>query len=236
MWLDPSGGLKYHWTAYRRRQGPWAPHLRAVRSLLTDWQPRVGSRLVLVGPSAGYSLPPEFLTGFRRIRVLEPDRLARRLLAHRFPAVSFEFVNRPRDLLLTIDAQDAVLFCNVLGQLSLSPAMEIPDARAEFQQFAERVALLCPWASFHDRLSVDEESVARAGDWAALNPHAQKHAVQRIDADTLAAHFLPNVTQAYEHDAEEWFPALLKGQTFRYWMWNLRPDQHHVVEGTFFRR
>ncbi len=233
MFMDPSGGLKYHWTAYRRRNGPWAPHQRAVRQLLTDWGPRGCARLVLIGPSAGYSLPAEFFTQFRLIRVLEPDRMARILLTRRFPRVRFEFIDRPRDLMNRLDGQDAVLFCNMLGQLSLSPAMELPDVRAEFKQLAARVELLCTWASFHDRLSADFESVASPSEWLKLDPHAQKHSVSRLDVDTLATHFLQPMKVAYEHDAEEWFPALLKGHSFRYWLWGLRADQHHVIEATY---
>jgi hypothetical protein len=75
--LHPSGGLVYHWRAWRWRRTPWAPFHDQVRRWLTDWRPEAG-QLVLVGPSGGYALSSQFLERFRKITVLEPDDLARR--------------------------------------------------------------------------------------------------------------------------------------------------------------
>jgi hypothetical protein len=231
--FDPSGGLRYHWTALRRRNDAWLPHRRSVRTFLSEWAPRA-SKLILVGPSAGYSLPSEFLAPFQQVLVIEPDPLARRLLTQRFE-IGFQWVRSPKELTLQLDRSYAVLFCNMLGQLSLSPAMENPESRGQFHRLAERVQLLCPWASFHDRLSIDGDSVSDLADLRSLDSNLELKSAQRLDADTLALRFLPGARVAYEHDAEEWFPALKEGQNFKYWLWNLRPDQHHVIEATFSR-
>jgi hypothetical protein len=100
-------------------------------------------------------------------------------------------------------------------------------------RFLERVELLCPWASFHDRLSIDHESVSATDVLKRLTRPLEIRAASRLSAEALAARFFKDVSVAYEHDADEWFPAVASGQSYRYWMWNLRPDQHHVIEATF---
>lgn len=153
--LDASGGLAYHWRAWRGRHR-WAPFATTVADWLRAWQPS-GGDLVVVGSSAGYTLDPAFLARFPRITVLEPDPLARYLLRRRFPEVAFSFpdldcLSLPEGpARLAADfPQAAILFANVLGQVR--DAAALPDLAAALgNALASRA-----WASYHDLLSAPE--------------------------------------------------------------------------------
>lgn len=151
--LAPSGGLVYHLRALRRRHGLWAPFQRVVASWLAGWQP--GRReLVIVGPSAGYALPAGFLRRFERVTALEPDPLARGLLARRPDAARLGFsaprlpgTPAPTGLarLAAAHPGQRSLFSNVLGQLA-APA-------EDWRRLIARHLSGHAWASYHDVIS-----------------------------------------------------------------------------------
>lgn len=149
---DPSGGLAYHWLAWRRRAA-WQPFHGWIRARLDAWRPD-SETLVLVGPSGGYALERSFLSRWRRITVLEPDPLARGLLRRRFAQLPIRFLSLDALALphgpaaLAAQFPDAaLLFCNVLGQIG--DADEVAQRGA-----ALRCALAAhAWASWHDVLS-----------------------------------------------------------------------------------
>jgi hypothetical protein len=166
--VNPAGGLRYHGRALRHRARLWSRFARALACWLEEWEPQAPS-LLLVGPSAGYCLPGAWLGRFAAIDVLEPDPLARLLLARRFPSLRGRLrfhagdylapgadgfsVERPGALAAAF-REHAILFCNVLGQLLVL----YPEA-VESPSFARWKAALAgavagrEWASFHDRLS-----------------------------------------------------------------------------------
>jgi hypothetical protein len=170
--LDASGGLGYHLRALGGRRR-WAPFIGEVAGWLQAWQPP-RDELVVVGPSAGYTLDAAFLARFRRITALEPDPLARYLLGRRFPAFAFD------DLDCLMDAEgparlaarfprSAILFANVLGQVRDAAAMPALAAALRAALAEHR------WASYHDLLSAPQRpraalppTLAAAGDAAAL--------------------------------------------------------------------
>lgn len=148
--LDPSGGLVYHLRALRHRRR-WAAFHATVAGWLNGWQP-ASRHLVIVGPSAGYALPPGFLARFDSVVALEPDPLARWLLRRRPDAARVRF-----DTLDCLSAADslghlaarfpdaAVLFSNVLGQI---------DAHLDdWSALITRHLAGQPWASYHDVMS-----------------------------------------------------------------------------------
>src|SRR3954467_11195913 len=130
-WLNPAGGLRYHARAWTSR-GRWERFRTELESWLEGFEPR-SSRAILVGPSAGYTFPDAFLRRFSSITVLEPDPIARFLLARRLHRLGIsDFVLEPRDQLLSpllnggrgliesldADPECALVFGNVLGQTS----------------------------------------------------------------------------------------------------------------------
>lgn len=155
-WTDASGGLGYHWRAWRLGDRLWAPFLLQVGAWLDAWQPP-SRELVLVGPSAGYALTSRFLARFSSITVLEPDRLARALLRRRFPDVPLRFawldVFSLPDGPAALAEQwpnAAVLFCNVIGQ-------RLDADTAPPWRLAQHTALARHhWASWHDVFSAPQ--------------------------------------------------------------------------------
>lgn len=150
-WLSPSGGLVYHLRALRYRRG-WQPYTAQLAGWLKAWSPPCRA-LVLIGPSAGWTLPAAFLARFAPVHVLEPDPLARRLLGRRFPDAAFEFgrldclADRDGPLRLARKHPDAaLLFANVLGQQVGAAVLAEPAG-------LRRALAAHHWASCHDVLS-----------------------------------------------------------------------------------
>jgi hypothetical protein len=150
--FDASGGLIYHLRALVHRKGRWAPFHHTVADWLTAWQPQ-GRELLLVGPSAGYSLPAEWLARFERITALEPDPLARLLLGRRVAAGKLRFARLDclagetglKDLAAAYPFA-AILFCNVLGQIAAPKGRRWDELLAEHLRGHQ-------WASYHDAVS-----------------------------------------------------------------------------------
>lgn len=92
--LSPSGGLTYHLRALRWRRRLWTPFRAQVAAWLAAWQPPC-SELLLLGPSAGYTLDPAFLSRFAAIHAVEPDPLAHWLLRRRFPGLAARGLGQP---------------------------------------------------------------------------------------------------------------------------------------------
>lgn len=149
--LDPSGGLVYHLRALRQRHGRWAAFHAAVAAWLDAWQV-TEKALVIIGPNAGYALPDGFLARFDRIVALEPDPIARHLLARRRDAAALRFDRldclRTRDgleLLAKRFPDAAFLFSNVLGQLAAPTE--------DWSTLLQRHLAGRNWASYHDVVS-----------------------------------------------------------------------------------
>jgi hypothetical protein len=230
--LTPAGGLVYHLRAARYAE-LWAPFRDELRRFLLESVPNHG-QLLLVGPSAGHCLPHDWLARFERLTLLEPDPLACHVLAARVRGPRIELEGR--DLLLApllsgkpaLDAVlarrpgAAVLFCNVLGQLHFGLSDE---EQARFQeQFRVRIVPLLsgrPWASFHDRWSLDHDATA---------PRAPLSFKASPSDDELGRRYFgaegPNVT-VFDHGTSELFPAALPR---RYLSWQLTPSALHLVE------
>ena len=219
--FSASGGLVYHLRAWRGRRGLWAPFHAEVRRWLADWQPGVG-HLVLIGPSGGYALARPFLARFQRVTVLEPDVLARRILAVRFAGQRFDWrdglgLATPGGLArLAADHADAAfLFCNLLGQQPEGAAAGF-SRRAWLEQLEPALAGRA-WASWHDLASTD-----RAPDRPA--PLALDRAE---DLDRLLNRFWQGGELAIvDHDCAGLAPTLPR----QYALWTLRPGRHHLVE------
>jgi len=215
--LGDSGGLRYHLRALRHRPA-WAPFHAAVAGWLRGWQVAAGGGdLVLVGPSAGYALPPGWLGGFRRVLVLEPDPLARFLLRRRPDAGALSF--SPLDALGGADGLaalaaaapgSAVLFCNVLGQVPAPAGQVWPVLLA--QALADR-----HWASFHDVFSTE-----RPPD----DPSPLGFDRPPPLAELLGRVWTGGVLEGFAHDTYG-----IGGEApHAYACWSLAPRNHHLVE------
>lgn len=232
--FTPSGGLAYHARAVRYRARLWAPYRAALAEWLETRLP-LGEELILVGPSAGHCLPLQQLARFRRIFVLEPDPVARWLLASRLGGAPIH-VER-RDLLLNplltgsvgLDAvldrhpRASLLFCNLLGQL-LCDLSDDDEARfkAAFQ------ARILPrldgrsWASIHDRWSLDRDA-------AEPTPLQLSFPKYPSDHELGVAYFGPSgaPVTALDHAVSGLFP---EAWPRCYFSWQITPRALHVIE------
>jgi hypothetical protein len=169
---NPAGGLFYQWRAFRFRKKLWGPFRHQVAEWLNSWA-RDREMLVLVGPSAGYTLPRELLLRFRRIVVVEPDAAAFMIFQARFlvPAVwepgdYFGLEKTPAqpeklNELFERYPSAAILFCNVLGQLPVllrdgGRASEVEPYMLGLSKVFRAASRSWPnlrLASYHDRFS-----------------------------------------------------------------------------------
>ena len=219
--LHPSGGLVYHGRAWRWRRRLWAPFHDQVRRWLTDWRPQE-QHLVLLGPSGGYALSSQFLARFSRLTVLEPDPLARYVLARRFPEHRFvhreggRFARPGGFAWLAATFPDAAfLFCNLLGQTPAG-AVAAFDKGAWLAELAPALAGRA-WASWHDLAST-----ARPPDVhgpLALPAAAPLEAV-------LARYWRGGELEIHDHGCA----GLSPDQPRQYVIWRLTPGRYHLVE------
>lgn len=218
-----SGGFFYHLRALRFKSRYWGSHLEGTARFLAKWNPRSKS-ILLVGPSAGYSLPKGWLSRFETILAYEPDPIARFMferrhgvrphwIPKRFPFQSAEPLGE------LPEPVGAVLFCNILGQIVIpNPGRFGPILRAALEGRE--------WASYHDALSgcriefdLEEVRPERASlhemkGWVYVPERGRTHV-------EVNAHTAPEVFR----DG--------KGLRFSYWQWRIIPDYTHLIEGVY---
>lgn len=232
--MNRAGGPFYHLRALHAARSRWRPFRDALGAFLDEAFGRATS-IVLVGPSAAYCLPDHLLARFTSVVALEPDALARWMLARRLRGLgvsSLELVTedllvaplvdgRPGlDSLLDASPRRAVLFCNVLGQVRFL----LPEA--DFQKWqsgwTHKIAPRLegrPWASFHDRVS------AAVPPTSAI-PYRSTHRLSDRELGSLYSNRRGRV-ELYDHLTEGLFPASVPHVYFH---WELEPGAHHLVE------
>lgn len=216
--LHPSGGLVWHWRAWRQRRR-WDEFRATLARWLADWQP-CRPHLLLVGPSAGHTLPMALLARFASITALEPDPLARWLLRRRAGGVRIRF----ETALDLADARafarlahrypgHAMLFCNVLGQLA--PATE--DAAARWCGALRDALAGHAWASWHDLVSTATPP-RRTAPVLVAGPEPPE--------TTLARFWNGGTLPLVDHGTESLAPDLSRGHV----IWPITAGYWHLVE------
>ena len=172
------GILNYHLRAFRHRS-MWTPFRDVVASVLRP-EFFVDRRVCLVGPSLGYVLPLQALTGAKSFVILDRDRIVTQLLPRKLRS---QFEQRRADvvsdvrtvrthlhttggleLLAKLKGSDTIfVFCNVLGQLKYSWLEGMTGSETDFAErfsygkrwFGSLRNLLdgVHWVSLHDRIS-----------------------------------------------------------------------------------
>jgi hypothetical protein len=154
-----TGGWQWHWRAWRS-QKRWAPAAAQISDwLLAQAMPR--QQLVLIGPSAGWMLPTEWLTQFKEVHAWDIDPLAAPLFRWRHgQALKREGTRlylHTGDGLAHLDEWTRTLptaffwFDNVLGQLRFTDPS--PDAVEQRLKNLQRQLETVAWGSVHDRMS-----------------------------------------------------------------------------------
>ncbi len=242
---NAAGGWPYHLVALRHRRSLWTPYRLAVAQLLRAWAPPE-PELVLIGPSAGWNLDPEFLSRFKVVHAIEPDPLARWLLRKRFPQV--HWVMTARDYfspqgptgwtanlaqLFADYPSQALLFFGFLGQLIVlhpdAVAKEVDQQVVATAAFERWKSVLCAqlaqrsWCSLHDRWVGHQPPKAQllAGDGATF----------LLDASD-PAQLWPQGAQVADVLTEGLVPSL----NSCWLLWRRLPDRWHVMQAGWARQ
>lgn len=191
--IRPSGGLYYHARAWLNG-GRWRPFKNELAEWLESW-PCPRNELILIGPSAGYTLPTPWLGRFGRITAFDLDPLAGPLFRRRHrTAADFHRVDlfwsegrlslRPLSELLERTPGATILFCNVLGQVLLEGRASEEEWAAFLRGLREKLRGRA-WASYHDVRSSDGHMAIdhlTAGDW--VNGLPVRHMLWRLNSKT----------------------------------------------------
>jgi hypothetical protein len=241
-WLNPAGGLRYHTRALFGAR-TWAPFRAALANWLGAFRPSV-TRAVLVGPSAGYTFPDEFLRRFSALTVLEPDPVAGFLLQRRLRRLGVRDVHvESRDLLLgplleggeglaellTADPEASLVFGNVLGQVRfLLTESEFERFKSAFRERIVPLLESRAWLSFHDRLS------------GSLAPRFEAPYVTlaRLDDAAVLRELYPTEqagapVELFDHQSEGFFASELP---HAYFNWQIDRERYHLIEGVALSR
>ena len=167
MAFNPTGGLIYHWRAFRFAENIWKPFRSALETWLLNWSPRE-TKLIVIGAGGGYMLPSAFLGRFDAVLAVDIDPVARLIFSSRFrfPGKSVQCDGRDyfrfpgtsaapfRDLLAG-EPEAAVLFSNIWGQIGFLAESEAErDVMFRFwENELPRLLAGRSWASYHDRYS-----------------------------------------------------------------------------------
>jgi hypothetical protein len=246
MDISQTGGLRYHLRAMRYAGGLWRPYLAAVRAWLDAW--RAPERaLVLIGPSAGYSLHAGFLTRFQSVTAVDPDGVAAWLFRRRLGAAlaragtSLRWVREDylspgpagfdiARLANWLDAEHpgaAVLFANVLGQLYLLASERDADSFVRWKRALPEALGARSYASYHDRLSGALRPRIPA-DWTPPAVPTDDALAEVLYADALREHAEAGGAEAEleQHGTADLFPGMPRS----YFAWEIAPGRHHLIE------
>jgi len=222
--LHPAGGLIYHARAARLARGRWAGFRSQIEEWLFNWQPKAEG-LIIVGPSAGYSLSSDWLAQFQSVVAIDFDPLAQPLFRTRhrhcrltrwidediLPVSEKGIDWRPLRKRLREFPHHAILFSNVLGQV----AMSSPHEDAIERSLCNLADLLTgrEWASYHDRLS------------APYQPTLPKDAQHRNDFELACSAFREG-GEVVSHSTNR----LALGLPCKTFAWECRPNYWHLIE------
>ena len=160
--MNPSGGLFWHWHAWRH-QAQWKDTCADIAQWLYEMPttPTRCDELIIVGASAGWMMPSAWLQGFARVTTFDLDRWAAPLFRRRHGAAlrasGTALQCHTGDALTQLETvlqahpRALVLLDNVLGQLRFhTPSVD--EASARIAHITHRLHGR-RWGSVHDAFS-----------------------------------------------------------------------------------
>lgn len=223
--ISLSGGWVYHrkhalnfkrWRTFRTEVDQW---LRSTVMHTSD------TPLLLVGPSAGYSLSDGFLSSYSQIDAIELDPLSPYLWSLRHTVkittwmdTNYFLLNDPFSRLRENYPHHLVLFSNLLGQLAYSHDFNA----AIIDYWARDLSKLKNWMSYHDLYSLH-------GDTKTLSKFASAFQSPLTRQDVLAL-LLPwrAKLEILDHRTQDFVPS---PTTNKYFLWRIDKNSLHIVEG-----
>jgi hypothetical protein len=219
--FNPAGGLSYHLKALRYYRN-WTNFRSDLQRWLEGWGISK-EEIFLIGPSAGYTLPPPWLNTFKSRTAIEPDPIARLAFSQRFgktnwlttkwfkvdyASLSGFFSLKEFEKLCHEHPKAPFLFCNILGQLPVLYRNEVRNNPTAFESWKRDFAELLrerTFASYHDIFSSDRDFVLLGSDreWAGGS----------------------NIV---DHQTSDLFSSFSDRCYFK---WPLTPQKYHLIEG-----
>ncbi len=224
--ISQSGGLSYHLQSIKRKK-QWNPFKNQINSWLMNW-PVSESQLVLIAPSAGYSLSYEFLKQFSNVVIIDPDPLAIFLFKKRFSAVSIKSSHKnyffnpqgqwETEALKNIQKEypnSQYLICNFLGQIPFLKKRSQVELKQIYTQLKLQVSKLfinSKWASYHDIFS-----------------SKSLKALESLQGNDSAGHALSQKVEVQDHYTSNIFNDQ-SGLNKSYFVWHIRKNYYHLIE------
>jgi len=234
--VNPSGGLRWHWRAWRSA-ALWSPTSAHIAHWLASVRPR-SKRLLLLGPSAGWMLPTEWLLRFDSIDAMDIDPVAGWLFGLRHgPALKAAGIRwhyqtgdalaaLPR--LLTAHPRACVLLDNLLGQLRFHAkpwqdpmvftSIQLADIKRQLQGRE--------WGSVHDVLSGPAAGLLPEQNFPTAHHSVASQDTERQFEVTWLAGIKPQ-GEWLDHLTDQVFPAATPVQDIA---WAFRPDYWHWLQ------
>jgi len=218
--LNSAGGLSYHWRAFKYAHSLWRDTRQQLKNWLEDWDIEY-DEILLIGPSAGYTLPTEWLARFKTKWAIEPDPVARTLFEHRFGKT--KWVNRPLypenhlSRLVAEFKDSPILFCNILGQVPLLYRRQILKEPQSFESWKTSLQTNLQkrfFASYHDLYSSQQDFEVMAHETSA-----------DLNFGSLAR--WPMGAEIIDHQISDLFKNFPHR---RFIKWSLTPRHHHLLE------
>ena len=156
-----TGGFFWHWQAWRS-QANWRPTVEALEAWLQlQTKEKSSNSLVIIGASAGWMMPTNWLCQFKEVHTFDIDPLAAPLFRWRHgqnlrrsgTALTCHTQNALSDLpsLLRDHSKACIFFDNVLGQLRFTDS-EVQSTEKYISQIVKCLKGR-EWGSVHDRMS-----------------------------------------------------------------------------------
>ena len=169
-----TGGFFWHWQAWRS-QAHWLPTVEALEAWLQlQTKEKSSNSLVIIGASAGWMMPTNWLCQFKEVHTFDIDPLAAPLFRWRHgqnlrrsgTALTCHTQNALSDLpsLLRDHSKACIFFDNVLGQLRFTDS-EVQSTEKHISQIVKCLKGR-EWGSVHDRMSGPVSKVLKLGSGA----------------------------------------------------------------------
>ena len=226
--VGQTGGLGWHLKAWRYRRRLWTGYMQQTKAFLEDWskqslKPAGVQQLIMVGASAGWSLPASWVQSFDELVLIDPDPMAPWLFGRNHPKPARQRRQWVRGdfrqvlpNLLAGPKPTAVLFNNLLGQLRLT-SQDLDNTEVQLRELKTQLAGV-HWASFHDRLSGDWDQTQQST--GAMTAEGQIDNARLTKAFAKGGEWLDHLTA----------DVLPQTSTRRIYPWRITPDRLHVVE------
>lgn len=219
--INKTGGLFYHYKAFKYKNKYWKKFRNEINKWALSW-PKKHDSLLLIGSSASYTLSNEFLNRYSEVHCVDLDKSAPLFfkLSHRDKRykLTWDTNNYLKNLdLLKAKLQSQkfdVLFSNILGQLPLS----VKDWESNQETFTSQLNEILKaehWASYHDLYSSQVKP--------DLSNGTSPLRIQNIFKTDNPSN------QVIDHLTKNFFTNSTKKD---YFVWQIEPKYYHLIEAT----